>query len=852
MCQSCRENIIESNKKRNRKKNEAMKGCRIIDAESFAKDMWCKDCKVPLSLRDTQEEKKSALSSIITVKCWSCSKLFEITTSPMEQLSTTRPTYNINSRLVIGTIESGIGVTHLNKILSAADLPIFHPSTYKRYERKVGVAIESLAKTSCLENIKIEKELTIEKEGLKNASDWTQNSIVELTISYDAGWQKRGSGRCYNSTTGHGTAIGFYSGKVLGYATRNKRCTVCEYAERYEENNNVMTETKNKHDCRRNFEGSSKAMEADMAREIFIDNPDFIEASVRLGTLIGDDDSSTIATLRREAGYDIKKLSDKNHAVSKLSKCLYAVQLPTNLVKYFKYCFSCVLVKNKNNTSATKAGLLNIVPHAFDSHEECGDWCTYTKDPINYRHKLLPGGKGLTGDTRRQKLQTIFQTFANNAEKLSPCSSSQANESMNRTIVSTAPKHLHYGGSSSNDIRVAAAIVHKNIGNTSIVDVTNKLKTPLSESSLRYRVKLDEMAQERKRKAETLEFKKRRRQLSDRSSRKRSKTSTKEGICYQSGCGFDLGMEFIDQPMVSLLSNAVEDFTIVYFDLETTGFGKSKEIVQIAAAHESATFDAYVMPTREISAQASDVTGLVKRSNVLYLHNEPVISLTEIDAMEGFFQFLNKIEKKIILVAHNCFSFDSGALIDVIQRLGLLSKFTQSVIAFADTLPLFKIKLKNKRDSKASYKQNVLAEEYLGTNASVGAHNAVNDVKVLQQLVTHPAINIEKKDIFENSKTVNCLISKKNISATVSCFKRDLQIFNLSNDKENGRVSSGMITKIVAAGITLDNLFQVYKSSGEKGINILLAQDIGGKPRVSKNKKVISDLCKRISFLCRK
>ncbi|XP_043276424.1 uncharacterized protein [Venturia canescens] len=159
---SWRENVIESNKKRNKKKSDGIKGCRIIDAESFAKDMWCKDCKVPLSLRDTQKEQQNGLSSTITVKCWSCSKLFEITTSPMEQ-SMTRPTFNINSRLVIGTIESGIGVTHLNKILSAADLPTFHPSTYKRYEKKVSAAIENLAKTSCRENIMIEKELTIEK-----------------------------------------------------------------------------------------------------------------------------------------------------------------------------------------------------------------------------------------------------------------------------------------------------------------------------------------------------------------------------------------------------------------------------------------------------------------------------------------------------------------------------------------------------------------------------------------------------------------------------------------------------------------------------------------------------------------
>ncbi|XP_044594835.1 uncharacterized protein LOC123272182 [Cotesia glomerata] len=150
-------------------------------------------------------------------------------------------------------------------------------------------------------------------------------------------------------------------------------------------------------------------MEADMAKQIFLNNPHFTEVNVRLGTLI-EDDSSTIANLQ----------------------------------------------KNKNNIEATKAGLLNIVSHACDNHSACGDWCKYKLDPENYSHKISPGGKGLSNPSGQDKLQAIFNSFANVADKLSPCGSSQANESLNKIIASTAPKHLHYGGSSSNDIRSLA------------------------------------------------------------------------------------------------------------------------------------------------------------------------------------------------------------------------------------------------------------------------------------------------------------------------------------------------------------------------------------------------------------
>jgi len=89
---------------------------------------------------------------------------------------------------------------------------------------------------------------------------------------------------------GHGTAIGFYTGKVISFATRNKRCATCESIERRlsDSNNSALDEKQRNHDCRKDFEGSSKAMWADMACAIFLHNPHFEEANVRLGTLIGE------------------------------------------------------------------------------------------------------------------------------------------------------------------------------------------------------------------------------------------------------------------------------------------------------------------------------------------------------------------------------------------------------------------------------------------------------------------------------------------------------------------------------------------------------------------------------------
>jgi len=61
-----------------------------------------------------------------------------------------------------GTIESGSGLTELNKLLACCDIPTLTPNTYKRYEKEVGQAIEMEAKLSCKRAAIEERQLVIE------------------------------------------------------------------------------------------------------------------------------------------------------------------------------------------------------------------------------------------------------------------------------------------------------------------------------------------------------------------------------------------------------------------------------------------------------------------------------------------------------------------------------------------------------------------------------------------------------------------------------------------------------------------------------------------------------------------
>ena len=72
------------------------------------------------------------------------------------------------------------------------------------------------------------------------------------------GWQKRGSGRAYDSKSGVGTLMGNKTSRICAYGVRIADCRTCQ---RHQLKGD--TETIPRHNCAKNWSGSSKAMESD-------------------------------------------------------------------------------------------------------------------------------------------------------------------------------------------------------------------------------------------------------------------------------------------------------------------------------------------------------------------------------------------------------------------------------------------------------------------------------------------------------------------------------------------------------------------------------------------------------------
>ncbi|XP_074096811.1 uncharacterized protein LOC141525999 [Cotesia typhae] len=351
--------------------------------------------------------------------------------------------------------------------------------------------------------------------------------------------------------------IGYYSGKVISYNTRSTRCSRCEHGH-----------PKRDHDCRENFDGSARAMEPDMSVELVTNNKLLKEENVIISVLIGDDDSSAIAAIRREALHEVEKWSDTNHAKKNFNSRLYKLGLSAKVVNYFGQMFVRVLNHNKGNVEAAAEALSNIVPHAYGNHDKCGEWLKCREKDNNFIYKDLPKKQPLTDPKLFENLNNIFDKLSTNASKLAPCGSSQSNESFNNIVINKHPK-----------INFMAHLNHSTI--------------------------------EKQKRAGKIASKER-----------------KEGTSYQTECDLD-GLSELIKNFTDVNENSdLMECELVIFDLETTGISNSDEICQISASYKTKTFNVYMLPTK-MNYHASKVTGLHIKQNKLYLHNTCLESFSD-------------------------------------------------------------------------------------------------------------------------------------------------------------------------------------------------------------------------------
>ena len=163
------------------------------------------------------------------------------------------------------------------------------------------------------------------------------------------------------------------------------------------------------------------------------------------------------------------------------------------------------------------------------------------------------------------------------------------------------------------------------------------------------------------------------------------------------------------------MHKVIKDY--VCFDLETTGFGKTAEIIEIGAikVRDGTTVDKFselVKPTNRISGVVTALTG-ISQNDVADARN-----ISEV--LPDFLEFIGND----ILVGHNIASFDMKFLYrDFEKYMGLILPND-----FVDTLRLAKIVFPDWKHRRLGDLAN-----YYGIS-TVGAHRALTDCKMNQKV----------------------------------------------------------------------------------------------------------------------
>ena len=202
------------------------------------------------------------------------------------------------------------------------------------------------------------------------------------------GWSKRSSENRYDSLLGHALAIGVLTKNILVVIISSKFCRLCSL----EESDNQEPPN---HYCPKNYDSSSKAMEADVALQIYINSYNASNKNIAMKAVVADDDSSMRTLLTHKVNNlkgrlpeempQLEWFADPSHQTKVAAKPIFLLTgLPMSsstcmkvyTIRFKKYIGYMVKENNSKKISEIVFASKAVVEHFFHSHHHCNsNWC---------------------------------------------------------------------------------------------------------------------------------------------------------------------------------------------------------------------------------------------------------------------------------------------------------------------------------------------------------------------------------------------------------------------------------------------------------------------------------------------
>ncbi|GFX84806.1 uncharacterized protein TNCV_125741 [Trichonephila clavipes] len=215
-----------------------------------------------------------------------------------------------------------------NKTLVEAFLKIIH-ATLELFSIPIGIhAMDKKTFSKCLHKLYEEKSsfkediLEISRKVVqKHNVDLlgTSNGVIDITVSYDGTWQKRG----HSSMYGIGIVIDILTGLIVDYEILSKYCSECTTAKRDLGENSAEYSIwckSHQEECSENYVGSSNATEikaVEILWKRFIKN-----CGMRYVSILSDGDAKTYQHLSSLNVYGECKTILKEECINRMAKRL--------------------------------------------------------------------------------------------------------------------------------------------------------------------------------------------------------------------------------------------------------------------------------------------------------------------------------------------------------------------------------------------------------------------------------------------------------------------------------------------------------------------------------------------------
>ncbi|GFV42294.1 uncharacterized protein TNCV_3165251 [Trichonephila clavipes] len=371
--------------------------------------------------------------------------------------------FDANKKLVEAFLKIGKGHAALELFsmaigIHAMDKKTFSKCLHKLYEEKCSFK-EDILEISRKVVRKHHEDLLV-----------TANGVIDITVSYDGTWQKRG----HSSLYGIGIVIDILTGLIIDYEILSKYCPECTTAKRDLGENSAeysIWYKSHQEECSENYVGSSNAMEVKVAEILW--KRSIKNCGMRYVSILSDGDAKTYQHLSSLNVYGncIKIVKEEciNHVAKRLGTGLRNKilewrnkgitiggrkegNLKENTIVKLTNFYRKAIKDNAPDIRKMKGAILASLFHCSSTdktpkHSKCPtgstSWCFYqrelAKNENPMSHSLM---KTKLSEQVLEKILPLYQRLVND-ELLERCSAGKtqnANESIHSVIWKNCPK----------------------------------------------------------------------------------------------------------------------------------------------------------------------------------------------------------------------------------------------------------------------------------------------------------------------------------------------------------------------------------------------------------------------------